>query len=195
MAAEPHRVYLAEKPMRNCPAFFLDRDGTLIEDPGYNADPDQVRLFPGVAGTLRAFRTAGYALVVVTNQSGIGRGLYTWRDYDAVAERLERLLAAEGVAFDAVLACSHAPDGNAPCAWRKPAPGMIAEALSLLALDVSRSLLAGDKLTDLKAAEAAGLLRAVHVASGQGASERAGVNAWKPTIALDCLDDLSMLSP
>ena len=86
MAAEPHRIYLAEKPRRDCPALFLDRDGTLIEDPGYNADPDRVRLLSGVAGSLRAFRAAGFALVVVTNQSGIGRGLYTWQDYDAVAE-------------------------------------------------------------------------------------------------------------
>lgn len=195
MAAEPHRVYLAEKPMRDCPALFLDRDGTLIEDPGYNADPDRVRLFPGVAGSLKAFRAVGYALVVVTNQSGIGRGLYSWHDYDAVARRLDALLAAEGVAFDAVLACSHAPDGDTPCGWRKPAPGMIREAVSLLSLDLSRSLLVGDKLTDLRAAEAAGLPRAIHVASGQGASERPAVTAWKPGIALELLEDLSKLAP
>lgn len=195
MLAEPHRISLAEKPMRDCPALFLDRDGTLIEDPGYNADPDRVRLFPGIAGSLRAFHEAGYALVVVTNQSGIGRGLYDWQDYDAVASRLDALLAAEGVAFDAVLACSHAPDGETPCAWRKPAPDMIREAASLLSLDLARSLLVGDKLTDLKAAEAAGLPRAIHVASGQGASERAGVAAWKPGITLGLLDDLSKLAP
>ena len=181
--------------MRNCPALFLDRDGTLIEDPGYNADPDRVRLFPGVAGSLRAFRAAGYALVVVTNQSGIGRGLYNWQDYDAVAERLDALLAVEGVAFDAVLACSHAPGDEAPCDWRKPAPGMIREAASLLSLELPRSLLVGDKLTDLRAAEAAGLPRAIHVASGQGASERAGVAAWKPGIRLELLEDLSKLAP
>lgn len=194
MAIEPHRVYLCETPMRECPGLFVDRDGTLIEDPGYNADPDQVRLISGVADTLRQFQTAGFALVVVTNQSGIGRGLYRWEDYDAVAARLDCLLAACGVSFDAVLACSHSPVNHAPCTWRKPAAGMILEAISILELDVSRSLFVGDKLSDILAAEAAGLPRAVHVATGQGARERAGVEARKFSIATDLLDDLSILA-
>jgi D-glycero-D-manno-heptose 1,7-bisphosphate phosphatase len=190
---EPHRVTLAEKPMRNCPGLFLDRDGTLMEDPGYVSRPDQVRLVPGVAAALKRFREAGYALVVVTNQSGIGRGLYSWDDYDAVAARLDELLAPEGLVFDAVLACAHVPEE--PCGWRKPAPGMIREAAALLALDVGRSFLAGDKLSDLQAAEAGGLSRAVHVASGQGVRERSGVGAWKPKIAIDLIDSLATLAP
>jgi len=193
VAGEPHRITLAEKPLRNCPGLFLDRDGTLMEDPGYVSHPDQVRLIPGIAATLKRFREAGYALVIVTNQSGIGRGLYTWDDYDAVAARLEELLAAEGVAFDAVLACGHAPDEG--CSWRKPAPGMIREAATLLALDLERSLLVGDKLSDLEAAAAAGLTRAVHVASGQGARERTKVSAGKPAIELDLIDSLATLAP
>lgn len=193
MAGEPHRITLAEKPLRNCPGLFLDRDGTLMEDPGYVSHLDQVRLIPGIAATLKRFREAGYALVIVTNQSGIGRGLYTWDDYDAVAARLEELLAAEGVAFDAVLACGHAPDEG--CGWRKPAPGMIREAATLLALDLERSLLVGDKLSDLEAAAAAGLTRAVHVASGQGARERTKVSAGKPAIELDLIDSLATLAP
>lgn len=192
MAAEPHRIYLAEKPMRDCPCLFLDRDGTIIEDPGYIADPNDVRLIPGVSDSLRQFQAAGYALVIVTNQSGIGRGLYGWRDYNAVAERLDRLLGEEGIVFDAVLACSHAPDGGAPCDWRKPAPGMIDEAAAMLALDKSRSLLVGDKLSDILAAEAAGLPRAIHVASGQGA--RAEIATRQFSIAVDYLDDLSELT-
>jgi D-glycero-D-manno-heptose 1,7-bisphosphate phosphatase len=193
VAGEPHRITLAEKPLRNCPGLFLDRDGTLMEDPGYVSHLDQVRLIPGIAATLKRFREAGYALVIVTNQSGIGRGLYTWDDYDAVAARLEELLAAEGVAFDAVLACGHAPDEG--CGWRKPAPGMIREAATLLALDLERSLLVGDKLSDLEAAAAAGLTRAVHVASGQGARERTKVSAGKPAIELDLIDSLATLAP
>lgn len=193
MAAEPHRITLSEKPLRNCPGLFLDRDGTLMEDPGYVSHPDQVRLVPGVPAALKRFRAAGYALVVVTNQSGIGRGLYTWDDYDAVAARLDELLAAEGVAFDAVLACGHAPDEG--CDWRKPAPGMIREAAALLALDLGRSLLVGDKLSDLEAAAAAGVALAVHVASGQGAGERTKVSAGKPIIRIDLVDSLATLSP
>ena len=195
MAGEPHRITLAEKPMRNCPGLFLDRDGTLMEDPGYVSDPDQVRLIPGVVDALKRFRAANYALVVVTNQSGIGRGLYGWDDYEAVAARLAGLLAGEGVVVDAVLACAHAPDENPPCTWRKPAPGMIHEAAALLALDLKGSLLVGDKLSDLQAAEAAGLPRAFHVETGQGARERAAVGAWKPTIAIGRIDSLATLAP
>jgi D-glycero-D-manno-heptose 1,7-bisphosphate phosphatase len=191
----PHRIYLAENPMRGCPALFLDRDGTLIEDAGYVADPDQVRIIPGVTGALGRFRAAGFALVIVTNQSGIGRGLYDWQDYDAVAARVEALFLGDGITFDAVLACGHAPETVPPCDWRKPAPGMIHEAAALLALDLSRSLLAGDKLTDLEAAAAAGLPRAVHVASGQGAAGRTEVARWQTAIAVDLVDDLSALSP
>lgn len=164
-----------------------------MEDPGYVSHPDQVRLIPGIAAALKRFREAGCALVVVTNQSGIGRGLYSWDDYDSVAARLVELLAAEGVAFDAVLACAHAPEE--PCGWRKPAPGMIREAARLLALDLGRSLLVGDKLSDLEAAAAAGLPRAVHVESGQGARERAKVCAAKPAIEIGLIDSLATLSP
>lgn len=195
MAAEPHRVALAENPMRDCPALFVDRDGTLIEDPGYIADPDQVQLIPGVTDTLRRFHAAGFAVVVVTNQSGIGRGLYRWQDYEAVAARTNALFAEKGVVFDAVLACSHAPDGGPPCDWRKPAPGMINEAASILRLDLSRSLLAGDKLSDVLAAEAAGLPRAIHVATGQGADARVDIGRQEFSISIDLLDDLSTLMP
>jgi D-glycero-D-manno-heptose 1,7-bisphosphate phosphatase len=195
LAGEPHRITLAERPMRNCPGLFLDRDGTLIADPGYIADPDMVRPVPGAAAALRRFHDAGYALIVVTNQSGIGRGLYGWDDFDAVSKRFEDFFADEGVIFDAVLACGHSPEDGASCGWRKPAPGMIREAVALLGLDPARSLLVGDKLSDLQAAAAAGLTRAVHVASGQGASERSIVEAWRPTIEISLADDLSQLSP
>lgn len=195
MAEAPHRIYLAETPRRSCPALFLDRDGTLIEDPGYLADPGDVRLIPGVAAALGRFRDAGCALVIVTNQSGIGRGLYSWQDYEAVAARVETLFAADGVVFDAVLACGHAPETEPPCDWRKPAPGMILEAVRLLDLDLSRSLLAGDKLADLEAAAAAGLQHAVHVATGQGAAARADIAGWQAPIPIDLIDDLSALSP
>lgn len=174
---------------------FLDRDGTVMEDPGYVDDPDAVVPIPGATAALGRFRAAGFALVVVTNQSGIGRGLYTWRDYHAVADRLESLVAADGIVFDAVLACGHPPQIDPPCGWRKPAPGMILEAATLLSLDLSRSLMVGDKLSDLQAAEAAGLPRAIHVATGQGAAAREAVNRWSTDMAVELMDDLSALSP
>lgn len=190
---DEHRIRLAAEPRRAAPALFVDRDGTVIEDPGYIDDPDAVRLIPGVAATLRRFRDAGFALVLVTNQSGIGRGLYSWDDYEAVAARLRELLAAAGVAFDAELACAHSPD--AVCDWRKPAPGMIREAAARFALDLGRSVLAGDKLTDLQAGAAAGIPCLVHVATGHGATERERVGAWHGAVAVTTLADLSLLSP
>jgi len=190
-----HRVRLAAYPRCDVPALFVDRDGTVIEDPGYIADPDKVRLIAGAAATLRAFHNAGFALILVTNQSGIGRGLYRWSDYEAVAARFRDLLAAEGIAFDAELACAHSPEEGARCGWRKPAPGMIREAADRLDLDLAHSVMAGDKLADLEAGAAAGIPRLVHVGTGHGAAERARVLAWPAPVALTVLADLSLLSP
>lgn len=190
---DEHRVRLAAHPRRAAPALFVDRDGTVIEDPGYIADPDKVRLIPGAAAALRRFRDAGYALVLITNQSGIGRGLYSWADYEAVAARFRDLLASEGVGFDAELACAHPPE--AACGWRKPAPGMIREAADRFDLDLARSVVAGDKLSDLEAGAAAGVPRLVHVGTGHGADERGRVGAWRGPVAATMLADLSLLSP
>jgi D-glycero-D-manno-heptose 1,7-bisphosphate phosphatase len=188
-----HRFRLADSPRRDAPALFLDRDGTLIEDPGYVANPDDVRLIDGVPGALRRFRDAGYALVIVTNQSGIGRGLYGWDDYEAVAARLGDLLAAEGIVLDAAFACGHAPEMG--CGWRKPAPGMILAAAERLRLDLGRSLLAGDKRLDIEAAAAAGLPRAAHVITGQGRAERGKLAGARFPLDLDLIDDLAGLVP
>ncbi|HET7717533.1 MAG TPA: HAD family hydrolase [Bauldia sp.] len=188
-----HRYRLRDSPRRNAPALFLDRDGTLIEDPGYIANPDDVRLIEGVPDALRRFRDAGHALVVVTNQSGIGRGLYGWDDYEAVAARLDALLAENGVFLDAAFACGHAPEED--CGWRKPAPGMILAAAEHLGLDLRRSLMAGDKRLDIEAAAAAGLPRAAHVATGQGRAERGRLLGQRFPLDLDFIDSLGSLRP
>src|SRR5439155_11264257 len=110
-------------------AVFLDRDGTLIHDPGYLADPAGVHLFEGVGDALRALVEAGFALVVCTNQSGIARGKYSVAQYERVAQRLEDLLREEGVPLLATYFCPYHPDGvvapwNRDHEDRKPAPGM-----------------------------------------------------------------------
>ena len=191
------QVRLAAHPRRGVPALFVDRDGTLIEDPGYIADPDKVSLIPGAAATLRRFRDDGHALILVTNQSGIGRGLYRWSDYEAVAARFRDLLAAEGIVFDAELACAHSPEEGALCGWRKPAPGMIREAADRLDLDLRRSVMAGDKLSDLEAGAAAGIpsARPCRERAGRAPNGR-GCLAWHGPVAVDaCFADLSLLSP
>mgnify|MGYP001332609970 CR=1 FL=1 len=197
MISDPeHVLRLAPDRRRNVPALFLDRDGTIIADPGYISDPEEVRLLPGAVAAMRRFRDAGFALVLVTNQSGIGRGYYGWADYDAVDARLDGLLAEEGLTLDAEVACGHAGKAAEACGWRKPAPGMIRAAAGVLGLDLAGSVLAGDKLSDIAAAAAAGIPRAVHVLTGHGAAERAAVaGAALPGLDLVLADDLSGLAP
>lgn len=133
---------------------FLDRDGTLIEDVGYPRDPASVRLIEGVPRALRRFRDLGLRLVVVSNQSGIGRGLVTQAEADAVHARFVELLDREDVKLDDVRYCPHAPDAGCDC--RKPAPKLVLEAADSLGVDLSCSFAVGDQPRDLESARAAG---------------------------------------
>jgi histidinol-phosphate phosphatase family protein len=134
------------------PALFSDRDGTLILDAHYLRDPAKVELIPGAIEFLKRFRDAGFALVVVTNQSGIARGLITEPEYEAVRARLDALLAAGGVTLDASLHCPHHPDHGGPCKCRKPGTLLFEQARDRLGLDLSSSILIGDRWRDVAAA-------------------------------------------
>jgi D,D-heptose 1,7-bisphosphate phosphatase len=151
------------------PAVFLDRDGTLIEDREYLSDPAGVRLLPGVADGLRRLREAGFALVVVTNQSGIGRGWMTEADYRSVAAELDRQLAERGVSLDAAYFCPAAPaaDPRDDHPDRKPAPGMLLRAGRDLDLDLSCSFVIGDAPRDLIAGERAGCRAGILMGAGK----------------------------
>lgn len=135
------------------PAVFLDRDGTVVVERHYLRDPDAVELVPGAAGALRRLREAGYALVVVTNQSGIARGLYTEAEFRAVQDRIDALLAREGVRFDGVYHCPHHPDFTGRCECRKPGTGLHRRAARELGLDLARSVFVGDRLKDVRPAD------------------------------------------
>jgi D-glycero-D-manno-heptose 1,7-bisphosphate phosphatase len=142
-------------------AVFLDRDGTLVEEVPYLHDPERVVLLAG-AGALAGLAAAGYALVVVTNQSGVARGRYDEAAVGAVHRRLAELLAGVGVRLDAVLYCPHHPEGTVPgyaraCRCRKPGPGMLEAASTRLGLDLAASFLIGNHPTDVGAAAAAGV--------------------------------------
>ena len=137
-------------------AAFIDRDGTLIYDRHYLADPEQVELLPRTAEGLRLLRRLGYTLVVVTNQSGIARGRITQEEYDEVAARLDAILEAHDAAVDLTLYCPHHPDFTAPCDCRKPGLGMYRWAAAQLDLDLAHSLYIGDKLADVRPAVALG---------------------------------------
>ncbi|MFD9771669.1 D-glycero-alpha-D-manno-heptose-1,7-bisphosphate 7-phosphatase [[Kitasatospora] papulosa] len=140
---------------------FLDRDGTLTEPRHYPSQPGDLVLQPDIGPPLRALQHAGWALVVVTNQSGVARGLFTLRSLDAMHERLGALLAAQDVRLDGIYACPHHPNGTVPayckpCPCRKPAPGMLYQAAHDLELDRIRSWTVGDSSCDIAAGQAAG---------------------------------------
>ena len=138
------------------PAVFLDRDGTLVEERDYLDDPDDVELVPGAAEAIRRLRANGFLIVVVTNQSGIARGLYREEDYLAVRERLQELLERAGAGLDATYHCPHHPDFTGPCDCRKPGPGMYRRAVRDLGIDLERSWFVGDKTTDVEPARSLG---------------------------------------
>lgn len=138
-------------------AAFLDRDGVINHDYAYIGNAGSFSLIDGVVEALRQLRAAGYALVVVTNQSGIGRGYFSEQDYRAVTAEMERQLGSHGLYLDAVFHCPHAPASD--CSCRKPRPGLILEAATALSIDLSASVLFGDKETDIQAGRAAGVRR------------------------------------
>jgi histidinol-phosphate phosphatase family protein len=133
-------------------AAFLDRDGTIVEDAHYLANPDDVRLMPGAADAIAMLNSHGIVVVVITNQSGIARGFFTVADYEAVRDRMGELLAGAGAHIDATYYCPHHPDFDGPCPCRKPARLLYDQAISDLGLDASASMFAGDRLRDVQAA-------------------------------------------
>jgi D-glycero-D-manno-heptose 1,7-bisphosphate phosphatase len=150
------------------PAVFLDRDGTLMEEAHYCSHPDQVRIIPGVPEALRALQAAGYRLVIITNQSGIGRGYYTLADYELVQAHFLGLLG-EGL-IEATYYCPEAPEKASP--RRKPATGMVVEAQRDLGIDLARSWFVGDKAVDVQCGRNAGV-RPILVLTGHGAGQDA----------------------
>lgn len=143
------------------PAVFVDKDGTLVEDVPYSADPARMVAVPEAVEALGALARAGFAVVVVSNQSGVARGLFPESALAGVRARIAELLAAAGVELAGFYYCPHHPQGRVTrfamrCPCRKPAPGMLLEAASDLGLDLSASWMVGDILDDVEAGRAAG---------------------------------------
>jgi histidinol-phosphate phosphatase family protein len=138
------------------PAALLDRDGTIIEDRHYIADPSQVTLLPGAAEAIRLLAAAGVPTLVCTNQSGIARGLVSLEQYRAVRLAMDALLESEGARLLDSFVCPHHPDFTGPCECRKPGTLLFRQAAALHGLDLSRSLFAGDKHRDVAPASTFG---------------------------------------
>ncbi len=155
-------------------AVFVDRDGTLIKEREYLADPVGVEMLPGVMDAVRALKDRGFAVVVVTNQSGIARGLYTLEDYEAVAARVDEVLQEHGATVDGTYFCPHHPEVTGVCDCRKPGTGMYRAAAEELDLDLARSYYVGDKVTDVLPGIALGGVP-ILVRTGYGAEHEGAV--------------------
>lgn len=174
-------------------ALFLDRDGSLIVEKAYLDDPAHVELLPGAAEAIARLNRAGWLVIVVTNQSGVARGLF---DFDRVQEihaEIDRQLARAGAHIDAWLVCPHHPDGVVSgyairCDCRKPEPGLLLKAAKRYGIDLSHCVMAGDKATDVQAGEAAGC-RSWLLLTGYG---RESLNVH-PELRQSCSDNLTRL--
>lgn len=164
---------------RGGPALFLDRDGVVVRETDYLSRVEDVAILPGAADVIAAANKRGVPVVLVTNQSGIGRGYFGWSEFSAVQQAIASALAAQGARLDAVYACPHHESGQGAFAVahhpaRKPNPGMLLRAAADLDLNLGGSWMVGDKTIDIDAARRASLAGAMHVLTGYGEAERAG---------------------
>lgn len=158
-------------------AFFLDRDGVIIEDANYLSKPEQLRLIPGAAQGIALIREKGYKVIVVSNQSGIARGYFTFEDLFKVEKALAGMLAEEGAKVDSWYYCPHHEKGKiaqyaVKCSCRKPLPGLVLQGASEHNIDLKNSALIGDKLSDIECAVNAGIGHFAKVSTGHGSEEK-----------------------
>jgi D-glycero-D-manno-heptose 1,7-bisphosphate phosphatase len=136
-------------------AVFLDRDDTIIKDPGYLSDPDGIEILPGAVDAIRRLNEAGVLVIIITNQSGIARGFFDEGTLQAIHLRLTALLSTQGARIDAIYYCPHHPQGvreeyRTACTCRKPAPGLLLQAAEDFGLDPQHCYLIGDKPIDIE---------------------------------------------
>ena len=166
---------------RSAPALFLDRDGVVVVETHYLHEVEKTELIPGAGETIALANQRGLHVVLVTNQSGVGRGYYGWAEFQAVQDKIVADLAALGAHMDAVCACPHHPEAAAPYgrehADRKPNPGMLLKAADALGIALAPSWIVGDLPTDMGAGRNAGLAGGVHVLTGFGPGQRGAAMA------------------
>lgn len=179
------------------PALFLDRDGVIIENrASYVQSWADVRFYPGALEALRRTKSSPYKIVIVTNQSAVGRGIISLETADEINRRLVKTIEEHGGRVDGLFMCPHAPSDG--CACRKPAPGLLLQAAQALSLDLGQSILIGDALSDLQAGQAAGIRQIVLVRTGRGSEQERLVvpGTLKPFLTFDTLEQaLAALIP
>tara|TARA_Y100001968_G_C19436828_1_gene760191 strand:- start:1712 stop:2365 length:654 start_codon:yes stop_codon:yes gene_type:complete len=178
-----HDKKIYRKNSINKPALFLDRDGVIIKERHYLKDPSLVEIEEGSINVIKHAKQAGFLCILVSNQSGIGRKYFTWSDYEKVTSRMLYLLGDDDL-IDAIYANSCSPLEKKDN-WRKPNIGMIQESIADLKVNLNKSILVGDRLTDLQAGVRSGIKHVVHVLSGHGLKEREQVmkHIYKPNFS------------
>ncbi|KHM45651.1 D,D-heptose 1,7-bisphosphate phosphatase [Pseudoalteromonas distincta] len=176
-------------------ALFLDRDGVVNVDHGYVYQSDKFEFIDGVFSTCKAFYDAGYKIIIVTNQSGIGRGYYTEADFLALTDWMKDQFSAHSIEVTDVYFCPHHPKKAHPeylkeCSCRKPAPGMLLQGIQEHNIDSACSIMVGDKLSDMQAAKKAGITTRILVRSGQSFDESAKQEA---DLIIDSISSLPAL--
>ena len=163
-------IFSGQNPSKK--AIFFDRDGVLIKDMHYIKDPKDVILMNGVNDLLKHTKKLGYLNIIITNQSGISKKLFTWEDYEKVTKRMLSMIRNTGY-INAIYAngenCNDIPKNKS---WRKPSPNMILTAAKDFNLELSKSILIGDRLSDISSGERAGVKNLFHVLTGHGLNER-----------------------
>ena len=175
------------------PGVFMDRDGTLIHDPGHLTEPEEVELLPGAAAAVRRLNDAGLPVIVVTNQSVIARGLAPASKVEGGNARMLELLAAEGASVTALYYCPHHPDFSGPCECRKPLPGMLVRGAREHDIDLKRSYMIGDSPTDMEAGAAAGARTILVPENGGTAPHHGDLKAMPDQVARDVAEAVDLV--
>lgn len=157
-------------------AVFLDRDGTINEEVNYLSQEENLRILPNAAEGIKLLKDAGYKVIVISNQSGVARGYFTEEDVQLINRKLSELIMQSGANIDAFYYCPHHPEGAVDkyrrvCHCRKPEPGLFLQAATQLNIDIRKSFIVGDRLSDIQMSETLGA-RAVLVLTGYGSQER-----------------------
>ena len=152
------------------PAIFLDRDGVIIENrPNYVRSWEDVHIYPQALTALASINNGPFKIIIVTNQSAVGRGLISLKTANIINQRLITEIEQHGGRIDRVFMCPHAPDESCNC--RKPQPGLILRAEKELSLDLKRSIMIGDSLSDIQSGQTAGIARTMLVRTGRGVEQ------------------------
>lgn len=151
------------------PAVFLDRDGTLLTERGYLSNPQNIRFYPSVVPALKQLQKKGFDLIVITNQSGVGRGYFSLSTLSKINQRFTSLLRMKGVRINDIYFCPHAPDDGCRC--RKPKPFLLQQAAKRRKISLASSFVVGDQMTDINMAVAAGV-KPILVLTGSGRAQR-----------------------